>query len=313
LRQCHGVMVKKALVFDIQRFSYHDGPGIRTVVFLKGCNLRCFWCQNPESQSAVPEVMFYPHKCIGCGKCVEVCPNSCHGITWEGVRVFRREACRGCGRCAAVCTSEALQLVGRSMSVGEVAEIVLRDIPFYRLSGGGVTISGGEPLLQDVWCHSLLKCCRDEGVSTAVETAGNVAWKNLERILPVTDYLMYDVKVLDASMHRKWCGSTNLRVLENLRLLRNTGVNLIVRIPVIPGVNDTCEFIAEVQNMVDGYPNLIGIELLPFNKLGKAKYTALGREYEAERLAALPSEKMQKLRRLLASRGVMCHDGRDRG
>ncbi|MDI7246914.1 MAG: glycyl-radical enzyme activating protein [Bacillota bacterium] len=306
-------MDQKALVFDIQRFSYHDGPGIRTVVFLKGCNLRCFWCQNPESQSAVPEIMFCPQKCIGCGKCVEACPNGCHGVTREGVRVFRREACIGCGRCAAVCASEALQLVGRSMSVDEVAETVLRDIPFYRLSGGGVTISGGEPLLQDAWCRALLKCCREEGVSTAVETAGNVPWKNLERILPVTDYVMYDVKVLDALMHREWCGSTNLRVLENLRLLRNTSVNLIIRIPVIPGVNDTSEFVAEVGNMVDGYPNLMGIELLPFNKLGKAKYTALGREYEAERLAELPSRKMQELRRFLGSRGVVHNDGRDPG
>ncbi|NLW10294.1 MAG: glycyl-radical enzyme activating protein [Firmicutes bacterium] len=168
-------------IFDIQRFSYHDGPGIRTVVFLKGCNMRCLWCQNPESQSPDPEVLYHEHLCTGCGKCLQVCPYGCHRID-NGQRVFIREKCTACGKCVELCYAGALELAGAEVEIEDILRIVRRDIPFYQISQGGVTLSGGEPFFQAEASLKLLQACKEEGIHTAVETAGNVEWAVIELV-----------------------------------------------------------------------------------------------------------------------------------
>lgn len=293
----------KVKIFDIQRFSYHDGPGIRTVVFLKGCNMRCLWCQNPESQSPAPEIFYFEHLCIGCGKCLQVCPHGCHRIE-NGQKIFVQEKCTACGRCAELCYAGALQLAGGEVEIEDILRIVRRDIPFYEISRGGVTLSGGEPFLQAEASLKLLQACKEEGIHTAVETAGNVEWAVIERCLPYIDCLMYDLKTLDERRHQEMCGTTNKRIIQNLQRLNGKNIELIVRIPVIPGFNDDEEMIRDIAKAVKKISNLQYVELLPFHKLGINKYRALGLRYQAEDWKEPGKEQMEALRAVLASEGV---------
>ena len=283
-------------VFDIQRFSWHDGPGIRTVVFLKGCNLRCFWCHNPESQDAAPELMYYPEHCIDCGRCVAACPEGCHRI-FEAGHVLDRANCTACGACAEACFCDALRMTGRTATIDSVVEEVLKDAEFYRMSGGGVTLSGGEPLLQAEGCRALLQRLRQSGLplTTAVDTAGHVPWSAFETVLPVTDYVLYDVKSWSDDVHRRATGVSNGLILENLRRLRACQVRLIVRVPLIPGVNDTVAEVGAIAAALRDYPNVEKIELLPYHTVGVTKYRALGRDCAPE--TPLPElELMERLR-----------------
>jgi len=290
----------KINIFDIQRFSWVDGPGIRTVVFFKGCNLRCLWCHNPESHSFNRELFFYDDRCIQCGKCVQICPNGCHTITNECVHFLERSLCDACGKCASVCNAEALEIVGKETSIDETMHEVLKDVEFYKMSGGGVTISGGEPLLQPEGCYRLLKSCREKGIGTAVDTAGNVEWSSLEYLLPVMDYILYDIKTLDDTLHRKVCGASNSLIIENLMRLKHSSVSLIVKVPVVPGVNDTEEEIGKIVELMSDFDNLEKVELLPFHKLGRPKYRALGFEYPAEKIPVPFPDKIRILKRCIA-------------
>jgi glycyl-radical enzyme activating protein len=278
-------------IFDIQRFSWVDGPGIRTVVFFKGCSLDCFWCHNPESRSFDRDLLFYADRCIQCGKCASICPNGCHAFP-EGRHIMKRELCIGCGKCASVCNAEALEIVGRGVSVDEVTEEVMKDTEFYRMSGGGLTLSGGEPLLQPEGCFELLERCKEKGIGTAVDTAGNVAWASFARILPVTDYILYDIKTLDEARHKKACGVSNRAILRNLLNLKDSDVKVIVRVPLVGGINDTKEEIEEIVELVSAFDNLHKVELLPFHKLGRSKYEALGLEYRAEKIPVPDRERI---------------------
>ncbi len=255
----------KGMLFDIGRDSLVDGPGIRTTVFFKGCNLRCAWCHNPESQSPDPELLYYRDLCDGCGQCARVCPN-------------HLKTCDLCGQCVWHCPKDARRLCGRVYDADEVCGILLRDTEYYAASGGGVTFSGGECMLQIDFLEALLLRCREKGVHTAVDTAGNVPFERFERILPHTGLFLYDVKCMDDARHRQYTGVGNALILENLARLLKAGAPLWVRVPVIPGVNDTEADIRSLRAFYEanGWPGKT--ELLPYHALGENKYRAQGRE-----------------------------------
>lgn len=284
----------KGIIFDIQRFSIHDGPGIRTIAFLKGCPLHCFWCQNPEGIHLKPEIMFYPERCIDCGRCVTVCPQGAHVIR-DGMHVYLREKCIVCGKCTETCYAGALQLTGKLMAVDEVVEEVLRDRIFYEMSNGGVTLSGGDPVVQHDFSQAILERCKAEGLHTAIETAANCQWNDLATLLPVTDLIMMDIKHLDPNRHREVTGISNERILDNARQLAQTNKPLIIRVPVVPTVNDTPEEIGAIAQFVRSFPNLQYFELLPFHRLGESKYHALGLNYPASYLRTPTKDKMREL------------------
>jgi pyruvate formate lyase activating enzyme len=289
-------------IFNIQRFSIHDGPGIRTTVFLKGCPLRCFWCHNPEGLRSAIEVHFYASRCIGCGECVRVCPQGAQQMSADGVRVYDRSRCVVCGECVESCFAEGLQVSGREISLGDALREVLADRAFYETSGGGVTLSGGEPMLQPTFSLALLAACHAEGLHTAVETTTYCRWDYLEAALPVTDLFMVDIKHLDDEKHRAATGVSNRLILENIARLAASGKPIIFRTPVVPGVNDTPEEIAAIAGFVyqlgcqraDGGQGL-SLELLAFHRLAEDKYRSLGLEYLAANVQPPTPEHMQQL------------------
>jgi len=301
-------MRTSGLVFNIQRFSIHDGPGIRTSVFLKGCPLRCFWCHNPEGRHLRPEVRYSPSRCITCGACVEACPNHAHTIH-DGVHHFSRGLCHGHGACIEVCYSGALESSGRVMTVDEVMEEVLRDRPFYESSDGGVTLTGGEPSLQDGFTLGILSRCKEKGIHTAIETCGEAPWHALESILPYTDLVMMDIKAITPEKHQEVTGRTNERILANARALALAGKPLIFRTPIIPGVNDSDQEFSKILSFIIELTHLhsdskISYELLPFHKLAGDKYTSLGMEYAAATLAPPPKERMRELTEIAERAGI---------
>jgi pyruvate formate lyase activating enzyme len=281
----------QAILFDIQRFCVHDGPGIRTTVFFKGCNLKCFWCHNPESINAAPEMQYLSMKCIGCGKCAACCPNGCHTFE-DGMHRYDRAACQLCGRCAQACDAEALSWAGRRYTVQEALDVALRDKPFYDNSGGGITCSGGEPMLQKDFLLELLKRARAAGLHTAVDTAGNVPFEWFIEILPHTDLFLYDLKCMDNGRHREATGVGNGLILDNLAGLSQAGARIWVRIPVIPPVNGTLCHMRQAAEYLAPLPGIEKVELLTFHRLGGGKYESLGGSYDAMGIKPFSKEEM---------------------
>jgi pyruvate formate lyase activating enzyme len=277
-------------VFDVQRFSLHDGPGIRTVVFLKGCPLRCAWCANPESQRPGPEIAWFESLCSGCGRCAEACPRGAISME-DGRPVTDRRVCAACGECAAACSRRARRLMGREVTAGAVMAEVRRDAPFFRRSGGGVTFSGGEPLTQPALLLECLQLCRRWGYHTAVETCGHAHWGDLRDAAQLTDLFLYDLKTMDPARHQELTGLGNEVILENLERLLETGADVTVRVPVVAGAND--DSAAALAAFVADHPRLRKVELLPCHALGAHKYAALDLTPPAssppapERLAAM--------------------------
>ena len=274
----------KATIFDIQRSSFVDGPGIRTTVFFKGCNLRCAWCHNPESQLAVTELMVYRDKCVSCGKCLEKCP---HAL----------KQCDLCGKCELYCPAEARRVCGKDYTAEKLLAEILPDKLFYETSGGGVTFSGGECMLQlDFLCEMLQKC-HENGIKTAIDTAGHVPFSHFERVLPFTDLFLYDVKSMDAQTHKQYTGVDNALILNNLAKLLSRRARVWIRVPLVAGVNDSEAQIRALSDFLARHGLPEKIELLPYHAMGESKSRALGRE--AQIFVALDKSKMDALRALL--------------
>lgn len=304
--------MSKDLVFHIQRFSIHDGPGIRTTVFLKGCAMACFWCHNPEGRHPRLEVQYFPDRCIACGECVNVCPHNAHDLV-GGVHHFVRERCKTHRACVDVCCSGALEMNGRIMSVDEVMSEVLPDKPFYENSRGGVTLSGGEPGLNAKFSREILERSKRAGLHTAIETCGYCSQDALAMLLPVTDLFMMDLKLVTAERHVSATGVDNKRILENARMLAMTDRPMIFRTPVVPSVNDGREEFAGIVDFIRellalrrerGIGAPITYELLAFHKLGSGKYASLGMEYRASHLEPPSKELMNSLVTLSTAAGI---------
>lgn len=270
-------MSLSATIFDIQRGSYVDGPGIRTTVFMKGCNLGCAWCHNPESQNAKPQRMFYKNKCVLCGKCVTVCPSG--ALTFDNSPVLNPEKCTLCGRCALWCPADAISVCGKTMDTETVFREVRKDKAFYETSGGGVTVSGGECMLYPDFVAELLDKCKKDGIGTAVDTAGNVPFESLEKVIPFTDIFLYDIKCVTPDVHKKFTGVVNNRILDNYKLLISMGKRVIVRVPMTTECSANDEEFPKIAAFLNEYrPEKV--ELLPYHALGENKYRAIGREPE---------------------------------
>ena len=269
-------------IFDIQRFSLHDGPGIRTTVFFNGCPLRCPWCSNPESQLGRTELMHYARKCTHCGRCAAACPNGAVTFSPETGPVFDREKCRRCGTCVKMCLSDALKMTGKEIPVEEVMKVVRRDVRYYENSGGGLTASGGEPFLQADGLAALLSAAKEEGLTTAVETTGNVPSEEFAKAKGLVDTYLFDLKCADSEVLRNVArGSLDL-ILQNLRqALADPEGKVVVRVPVIPGFNFDEDSLAGIFRLA-GEEGVDKVDLLPYHVLGRSKYAQLGREYAQE-------------------------------
>ena len=265
----------KATIFEIKRFAVHDGDGIRTTVFFKGCPLRCRWCHNPEGISSAPAIALYEHKCIGCGACLSVCPSGAHKIE-NGAHTLDRSLCISCGRCAEECIGEALILYGRKMTVDELLPLLLEDREFYENSGGGVTLSGGECLIYADFCRELLRRLKDEGIHTAVDSSGFASREALDKVIDFTDVFLYDIKAYDRATHIACTSQPNDIILENLRYLEECGKSVEIRIPYVPEYNDG--EISAIAELLSGFKNISKIRLLPYHSYAASKYRALGME-----------------------------------
>lgn len=268
-------MSATGLVFDVQRFSLHDGPGIRTTVFLKGCPLACRWCHNPEGMSTAPEILVTPDRCIGCGACVEACPHSLpSGI--DGGWAASKDLCEACGLCADACPTGARRLAGRVVTVEQLVEEVLRDRVFYNQSGGGVTFSGGEPLRQAGFVLACLEALKEEGVHTAVDTCGLVDRDDLLRAAAIADIFLFDIKHADEASHAEWAGAPNDRILANLEALAGAHDEIWVRVPVVPGVNDDVVNLRRTADLAASLPGVQRVSLLPYHEFGEDKRDRVG-------------------------------------
>lgn len=288
----------KGIITDIQRFSVHDGPGIRTTVFLKGCSNRCAWCHNPETFVVKPQLEYFSERCTGCGKCLEVCSRGVHSLS-NGRHVVDMKLCSSCMQCADSCYSRALVITGRELAIGEVMEQIMMDIAYYKRSGGGITLSGGEPVLQWEFAKEILKQCRESGIHTTLQTAGNYDFQCLNELVPYLDLVMYDIKAFTEDIYKNVILGDHRRIMSNLKALDQMEVPIIVRTPVIGSVNDTEQEIEAIAEYLSGMTNLVHYMLLPYHGLGKVKYDALGLNYE-NNFYTPGKEKMQLLEKTAA-------------
>lgn len=288
----------KGIIYNIQRFSIHDGNGIRTLIFMKGCPLRCLWCCNPESQSITQEILFLCDRCIGCNNCVRQCP--------FGFLDIDREKCIKCGMCTQVCPSNAKRLSGRYVTVGDLLHEVEKDRLFYRNSGGGVTISGGEPTMQHEFVSELARRCQNLDVETAIETCGYNTWDNMKMVLDYMDEIFFDLKHMNPEKHKVLTGGDNALILGNAEKTAKLGKKLTFRLPLVPDCNDeeeniiaTAEFISDITN------ENVNIEILPYHRLGGVKFDWLGKKYELSGTVAPKQEMVEKYTDIFKSKG--CH------
>ncbi len=284
----NSVPVNTGVIFNIQRYSIHDGPGIRTTVFLKGCPLNCWWCQNPESQLSGQEMIFWEDRCISCGACSTICPSGAIQMK-DGIPVTEKEKCILCGKCIEKCPTLAREMIGEKLTTEEVIKEIEKDLIFYEESSGGVTFSGGEPLGQSEFLEALLICCQKKKIHTAVDTSGYISWEILSKISSKVDLFLYDLKIMDSERHKKYTGISNEIILENLKKLSSVHHNIFVRFPLIPGINDDYQNIKETGEFLSSL-KISQVNILPYHYIGIDKYRRLGRTYHLAATQKPPSE-----------------------
>jgi len=296
--------MKDIMVFDIQRFSLHDGPGIRTTIFLKGCPLHCLWCHNPESQSIDPQLGFLSRNCILCGQCETICNRKVHHVTPDGHKIdFNR--CKVCGECVEACYNRALKIFGKRYSVEELIRIALQDTIFYSGSGGGITISGGEPMLQFDALEDLLKAAKEHGLHVCLDTSGASSAEKYLRIMPFVDIFLYDYKVTGKEAYRTYTGADEDVILGNLDMLCREGAKIILRCPIIPSVNDTEEHYLKIAELSNRYNSIIEVNPMPYHDMAKGKVDQIGMEYKLHKLKTIDEEQKGCIFRKLQSAGCV--------
>jgi pyruvate formate lyase activating enzyme len=295
--------MKKAVIFDIRRYAIHDGPGIRTTVFLKGCPLRCWWCHNPEGQDRKPELVYRKNRCTGCGECLKSCQREALSLMAKSVSV-NRENCVLCGNCSHVCPSDALAIAGKQVSVREVLEEIEKDRTFYEESDGGVTFSGGEPLLQPDFLNALLHECKERAIHTVVDTCGFAQYEIIERIRDKVDLFLYDIKTMDNRKHRKYTGASNEQILKNLKTLAEKGSSIVISLPIIPSINDDDENVTKTAEFIGSLPNIQQVNLLPYHRAGIEKYKSLGKPYKLDKIQPPSSQRISFVKEKMEASGI---------
>ena len=294
-------------IFNIQHYCIHDGPGIRTNVFVKGCPLRCLWCANPESQNPKPQLMYRTDKCVECGACIPVCPKGAISVVQNGKVKNDRTLCTACGKCVSVCKAGAREIMGRTVTAGEVFDEVAGDKLFYG-KDGGLTITGGEALAHPAFCMALLELCKQAGIHTAVETCGFANWEVMKPVLALCDVVLYDQKQMDSALHRAYTGQGNEKILDNLKRINDElSCDIWVRVPTIPNYNATCENISAVASFVkENLPHCSQVHLLPFHNMGESKFEQLENESNGFSSCVPEDAFMEQLREVVRSYGIVC-------
>jgi len=282
----------KGTIFDIQRFCLHDGPGIRTLIFFKGCPLRCIWCHNPEGLSKQKDFIYRANKCVGCRSCELVCENGVHSFN-EGKHVVDYEKCSKCGKCVEVCCYEAVDIIGDEVSVKDVMDSIKIDIPYYT-TGGGVTLSGGEPMFQPQFVIKLARAIKNEGINLCMETCGFASSEDFKKIAPYIDLILFDYKATDEVKHKKFTGKSNKLILKNLRLLDSLGKKIVLRCPLIPGVNDSTEHLKGIARIANRYQMIEKVEILPYHRMGETKRIQMGKMESLPKVNSTLEEQKQK-------------------
>jgi pyruvate formate lyase activating enzyme len=301
----YSLFVQSGTIFDIKKYSINDGPGIRTTVFFSGCPLSCLWCHNPESQSLTPELLYRAGRCLLCGECIKACPQGAISLGESSTSIItNRQKCTRCQTCVTTCYSGAREFSGRQMTVQEIMADIEREIPFYDESHGGVTFSGGEPLRQPTFLSTLLKACRAQEIHTVVDTSGFANWKVFEQVHEDVDLFLYDLKHMDSKCHREVTGVSNDIILENLRRLSAVGATCIVRIPLIPGINDDEKNLLESGEFIASLSHIQSVELMGYHDIALAKYEALGREYALAGIKPPAETKINRAAELLRNYGL---------
>ncbi|TKJ29932.1 glycyl-radical enzyme activating protein [bacterium (candidate division B38) B3_B38] len=297
--------MRKGIVFDIKRYAIHDGPGIRTAVFFKGCTLRCWWCHNPEGLALQPELVFRESRCLnGCSECIGSCARGALSRVTQQISI-KREDCDLCGECARVCPAEALEVIGREMSVGEVVKEIEKELIFYDQSAGGVTFTGGEPLMQPEFLGALVEECKARGIHTAVDTCGYAPFEVIQSISDKVDLFLYDLKIMDDEKHRQYTGASNKAILDNLRRLAAQGSTAVaVRLPLIPGVNDDSDNITKIAEFIASLRSIKDISLLPYHRAGSEKYRRLHRAYRLGKTQPPSGQQVEESKTILEERGL---------
>jgi pyruvate formate lyase activating enzyme len=295
--------MKKGTIFNIEKYAIHDGPGIRTTVFFKGCPLRCWWCHNPEGLNSRRELVFRESRCVGCGECIKSCSKKALSLTSSHV-ALNRESCDECGACAQVCSSEALSIVGKEMSVEETIKEIERDRAFYEESEGGVTFSGGEPLLQPSFLNAILRECNERNIHTTLDTSGYASQEVVNRICDKVNLYLYDIKTMDDQNHKKYTGVSNKLILQNLERLAKNGSDIAISLPIIPRINDDETNILRTGEFISSLRSVKYVSLLAYHKTGVDKYKNLGRSYRLEETQSPRSEKMEIIKKKLEAFGL---------
>lgn len=299
---------EKGIVFNMQRFSVHDGPGVRTIVFLKGCPLSCKWCSNPESQNRNPQMMFNSKNCNKCGRCIKVCSQG--AIDFNNPNRIDRKKCTNCGKCEEICFPGAMVMSGKDMTVEQVIKELKKEAIQFRKSNGGITLSGGEPLMQPEYSTELLKACKSLGWHTAMETTAFASKEVINKVIPWVDLVLLDIKSLDSYAHINNTGVSNQSIIDNIKTIAQIGTEVIVRVPVIPGFNADRKSIEDIANFTKSLQTINEIHLLPYHKLGKNKYECIGKEYKMLDEIESPShELMMELKEVVENIGIKCNIG----